>query len=67
MKEVTLIGRYRVYRHRGRWIVTALHAHGDACISSHGSHATAVGAANRYDDTDRRRAQCYNELVKRFV
>ena len=67
MREVTLIGRYRVYKHSGRWLVTAPHAHGEGCISKHGSHATAVGAAKRYDDADRRRAQSYNELVRRFV
>lgn len=67
MKEVTLIGRYRVYRHHRRWIVTVQHAHGDGCISAHGSHATAVAAAKRYDEGDRRRARDYGELVRRFV
>lgn len=67
MKQVTLIGRYRVYKHKHRWIVTVQHAHGDGCVSTHGSHSTAVAAAKRYDETDQRRAHSYNDLVRRFV
>ena len=55
MKHVTLIGRFRVYKHRSRWIVVRQHGHGDACISTHGSYATAIAAAKRYDESDRRR------------
>lgn len=67
MKTVTQIGRYNVYKHKGRWLVTAPHAHGEGCISKHGSHATACAAAKRYDESDRRREQAYGELVRRFV
>ena len=55
MKQVTLIGRFRVYKHRHRWIVVRVHSHGDACISTHGSYATAIAAAKRYDESTRRR------------
>ena len=55
MKEVTLIGRFRVYKHHRRWIVTRAHAHGEGCISTHGSYATAIAAAKRYDESARRR------------
>ena len=58
MKQVTLIGRFHVHKHKGRWIVTHRNAHGDHCISTHGSHATAVAAAKRYDESARR---CYRE------
>lgn len=67
MKQVTLIGRYRVYRHKRHWIVTVQHQHGDGCISTHGSYATAISAAKRYDDSDRRRSHSYSDLVRRFV
>lgn len=67
MQTVTLIGRYRVYKYHRRWIVTRTHAHGEACISSHGSHATACGAARRYHEADLRRGHDYREAVKKFV
>jgi hypothetical protein len=67
MKNVTLIGRYRVYKHSRRWIVTAPHAHGEGCISKHGSHATACAAAKRYDESDRRADDRYNKLIRKFV
>jgi hypothetical protein len=69
MQEVTLIGRYRVHKHRRRWIVTHNYSshHGEGCISTHGSHATACAAAKRYDATDRRRQGEYRNLVRRFL
>ena len=53
--EVTLIGRFRVHKHHRRWIVTRAHAHGEGCISTHGSYATAIAAAKRYDESARHR------------
>lgn len=67
MREVTLIGRYRVHKHKAHWIVAHLDAHGEGCISTHGSHATACAAAKRYDEADRRRHNHYRDLVRRFV
>jgi hypothetical protein len=67
MKEVTLIGRYRVHKHHGRWIVVHTHSHGEGCVSRHGSHATACAAAKRYDEADRRKGDRYSDLVRRFV
>ena len=58
MKDVTLIGRFRVYKHHRRWIVTRAHAHGEGCLSTHGSYATAIAAAKRYDESRRR---CHRE------
>ena len=55
MREVTLIGRFRVYKHHRRWIVTRTHAHGEGCHSTHGSSATAIAAAKRYDESGRNR------------
>jgi hypothetical protein len=67
MKQVVLIGRYRVYKHKRRWIVTAPHAHGEGCISSHGSQATALSAARRYYDSDLDKDRRWEQLVRRFV
>lgn len=64
MKEVILIGRYRVYKHKQHWIVCVQHAHGDGCISSHATKANALAAARRYDDGDQwRKAQAARLLV----
>ena len=63
MKNVTLIGRYRVYKHKRHWIVTVQHAHGDGCISTHGSYATACAAARRYDQGDRARSREASRLL----
>ena len=63
MKDVTLIGRFRVFKHHRRWIVTRTHAHGEGCISKHGSYATAIAAAKRYDESARRRHGEYRALL----
>lgn len=55
MMEVTIVGRYRVHKHKRHWIVTIMHQHGEGCISTHGSRATALAAAKRYDDSARQR------------
>jgi len=67
MREVTFIGRYRVHKHKGHWIVVHMRSHGEGCISRHGSHATACAAARRYDDAEQRRQDKYRDLVRRFV
>ena len=67
MREVTLIGRYRVHKHRRHWIVAHMKAHREGCISTHGSHATACAAAKRYDESDREKERRWQELVRRFV
>jgi hypothetical protein len=67
MKQVILLGRYRVYKHNRRWIVTAQRSHGDACISSHASQATALSAARRYHESDLDKDRRWEQLVRRFV
>lgn len=67
MRHVTLIGRYRVHKRGRRWIVVRTHSHGEACVSTHGSYATACGAAKRYDESDQLRHRDWQETVRRFV
>lgn len=67
MREITLIGCYRVHKHKGHWIVVHMGPHGEGCISTHGSHATACAAAKRYDEADRVKDRHYRDLIRRFV
>lgn len=52
MKEVISLGRYRVHKHRRRWIVVKMHGHGEGCISTHASRSTALAALRRYYEGD---------------